>query len=168
MSDTEQKNAVQDAREAELIPAPAAAPAVQPKKPLLSSAKHIIDRTLAPLKGADTAKMIEEFTSEVSLVAEGLSEDQERISRLIDNVAAQQTTFENDVESRLDDVKSDLKANEKRFKELESKLSKVEKLVQEKKIKKVEGWTGFVRALTWLVGVAAVAWIVVTILNKVM
>lgn len=154
--------------EAEIITAPDAPLPANPaaKRPLLSSAKRLIGKTLAPLKGGDTAQMIEDFTAEVSLVTEGLSEDQERISRLIDNVAAQQTTFENDIESQLEQVRDDLKGTEKRFKELEGKLSKVEKLVQEKKIKKVEGWTGFVHALTWLIGIAAGAWIIVTVLNK--
>lgn len=138
----------------------------QKKKPLLSTAKHMIGKTLAPLRTGDTHKLIEEFTSEVALVAEGLSEDQARISHLIDNVAASQTTFENETLEKFGALSDELHTLEKQLKSLQEKQGKLEKAVQEKKLRKTDGWTAFLRQLTWLIGVFAGAWIVVTVLNK--
>ena len=135
------------------------------KKPIISTAKQLIGKTLSPLRGSDTHKLIEEFTSEVSLVAEGLSEDQERLSRLLDNVAASQTTFENDTLEKLEALEKSVKGLSKQVKALEEKL---EKASQEKKERKTDSWARLIRQLTWLVGIAAGAWIIVTLLKAIL
>lgn len=138
------------------------------KKPIISAAKQIIGKTLSPLRGGDTHKLIEEFTSEVSLVAEGLSEDQERLSRLLDNVAASQTTFENDTLEKLEALDKSVKGLSKQIKALEEKQEKLEKAAQEKKERKTDSWTRLIRQLTWLAGIVAGAWIVVTFLKAIL
>ncbi len=145
----------------------------KPKTNIISSAKHFIGTALSPLKSKDSIAQIEEFTSEMTLVAEGLSEDQLRISRLLDNVAAEQTTFEKDTEDHFRLVRDELEEQEKALKgqqdtlkAVNARLDKLDKALADKKLRKVDGWTGLVRALTWLVGIAAGSGIIITLLNK--
>ena len=88
------------------------------KKDILTSAKQFFGTALSPLKGRDNNQLLEEFTNEMTLVAEGLSEDQERISRLLDNVTSQQTLFENDTEDRLRSLEASVQDNAKRLNDL--------------------------------------------------
>ena len=50
-------------------------------KTIVQSAKDFMNGVLSPLKGKDMGQMVETFTSEMTLVAEGLSEDQQRLSQ---------------------------------------------------------------------------------------
>lgn len=138
------------------------------KKDILSQARSFFGTALSPLKGRDVNQLMEEFTSEMTLVAEGLSEDQARLSRLLDNVASQQTIFENDTEMKLRELKSSVEENAGRIENLTGELSRMQKsmAVRNQKTKKADGWTGFLRQATWLVSIAAGAWIIVTLVNK--
>ena len=146
------------------------AEAVQEKqqKTILSSAKQFFGTALSPLKSRDPNQLIEEFTGEMTIVAEGLSEDQARISRLIDNVASQQTLFENDTENRLRELKDAVRQNGDRIASLESDLEKLQTTVnaRNQKTKKADGWTGFIRQATWLVAIAAGAAVIIALINK--
>ena len=52
------------------------------KKPgLMRGARDFIENTWSSLKGKDLNQAVEEFTSEMTLVAEGLSEDQNALRR---------------------------------------------------------------------------------------
>ena len=165
----------QKEKDIEIIVSPGEELKPQQKVPLIASAKRFIGRTLSPFKNSDTNKLVEEFTAEMSLVAEGLSEDQARISRLIDNVAASQSTFENETREKLGELREGDRENEKRLKELDGRLkdldgrlARLEKAAQEKKPDKAGRWTAFVRQLTWLVAIAVGAWIIVTLLEHIL
>ena len=101
----------------------------------------------------------------MTLVAEGLSEDQEKLTRENEKLAAQQTQLEQQMLDGLHDA--DVTADElrKQLNALEKRLDKAEKLIQDKKVKKVEGFTGLLRQATWLAAVIVGGWIIVTIIN---
>ena len=64
------------------------------KKNVMQSAKDFMNGVLHPLKGKDLGQLVEDFTSEMTLVAEGLSEDQQKLFRETDKLSAQQTELE--------------------------------------------------------------------------
>jgi uncharacterized protein YukE len=74
--------------ENELIPEPT------DRKTIVQSAKDFMNGVLSPLKGQDVGQLVENFTAEMTLVAEGLSEDQQRLSQQTDRLSAQQTELE--------------------------------------------------------------------------
>ena len=148
--------------ETDLIPEPTGS------KNIMQSAKDFMNGVLSPLKGKDIGQMVEEFTSEMTLVAEGLSEDQQRLAQDNERLSAQQTELEQRMLDGFHDA--DVTADEmrKEIASLRSRLEKAEKLLQDKKEqkpKKTEGLTAVLRQATWLVAIGAGAWIIVTIIN---
>ena len=148
--------------ETDLIPEPTSS------KNIMQSAKDFMNGVLSPLKGKDMGQMVEEFTSEMTLVAEGLSEDQQRLAQDNERLSAQQTELEQRMLDGFHDA--DVTADEmrKEIASLRSRLEKAERLLQDKKEqkpKKTEGLTAMLRQATWLVAIGAGAWIIVTVIN---
>lgn len=110
-------------------------------------------------------QLIEDFTSEMTLVAEGLSEDQARLSKAQENLSAQQTVSEEALRAGMRECSEALKQENERMDKLEKQFAQLQKQVADKKIKKIDGLTGLLRQATWLAAIAAGAWIVVTILR---
>ena len=147
--------------ETDLIQEPAA------PKNIITSAKDFMNGVLSPLKGKDVGQMVEEFTSEMTLVAEGLSEDQQRLSQQTERLSAQQTELEQRMLDGFHDTDVTAKEMSREIDSLRSRLEKAEKQLQEKKAKKSDGLAAILRQATWLVGIGAGAWIIVTIINAV-
>ena len=141
-------------------------PAVpEEKKDLIHSAKDFVNNIFQPLKGKDLNQAVEEFTSEMTLVIEGLSDDQERTAQQVDQLSARQTILEESLLSRLEETELALSDAQKEMKALQKTLEKAEKAAADKKISKVSGFTGMLRQATWLVGIAVGGWIIVTLIN---
>lgn len=141
-------------------------PAVQEeKKNLKDSARDFVNNIFQPLKGKDLGQTVEEFTAEMTLVAEGLSEDLERLSRQADNMAAQQTILEETLTDEMQAARTDAENAQKEIKALQKRLDKLEKSLADKKISKVAGFTGMLRQATWLCGIVIGGWIVVTLIK---
>lgn len=136
----------------------------QPKT-IVQSAKDFMNGVLSPLKGKDMGQMVETFTSEMTLVAEGLSEDQQRLAQETDRLSAQQTELEQRLLDGLHDADVSVGEMRRDISSLRSRLEKAEKLIQDKKIKRVDGFTAMLRQATWLVAIGAGAWIIVTVIN---
>lgn len=148
--------------ETDLIPESAS------QKNLVQSAKDFMNGVLSPLKGKDMGQLVEDFTSEMTLVAEGLSEDQQKLAQESERLSAQQTELEQRMLDGFHD--SGVTADElrKEISSLRSRMDKAEKMLQEKKErkgKKSDGISGILRQATWLVGIGAGAWIIVTIIQ---
>ena len=135
------------------------------KKPLVQSAKDFMNGVLSPLKGKDVGQLVEEFTAEMTLVAEGLSEDQQKLSEENEKLAAQQTLMEQNLLDQLHDAQVTMDEMRSEITTLRGRLDKAEKSIGEKKIKKVEGFTGLLRQATWLAGILVGGWILVTIIK---
>ena len=147
--------------ENELIPEPA------DRKNIVQSAKDFMNGVLSPLKGKDIGQLVEDFTAEMTLVAEGLSEDQQKLSQQTDRLSAQQTELEQHMLDGFHDA--DVTAGEmrKEIADLRSRLEKAEKQLdkREQKAKKGDGLIGILRQATWLVGIFSAAWIIVTVIQ---
>ncbi len=162
-------------------------PAAPGEKPnLVKATKDFFGNALSTVKGKDLTSLVEEFSSEMTLVAEGLSEDQARLHDLYQNLSAQQTIDRAEAEADVSRVSDTLKETSDRVQKAESTLDSLRKEIdhlqkeidrqqdaftqftkktEEKKNRKTDNLSGLIRQLTWLVGIAGGAWIIVTLLN---
>ncbi len=127
------------------------------------------DGALKMVKGENTNQLIEQFTAEMTLVAEGLCEDQTKLRREVDGLMTQEDQRIQKLQSRIDLLETSLeeerKAHDKDVTELRNRLSPLEKQAAKTPAKDRKKAGTIIRDLTWLVGIAAGAWIIVTILN---
>ena len=137
----------------------------QQKKPTLW------DGALKMVKGENTNQLIEQFTAEMTLVAEGLCEDQTKLRREVDDMTTQEDRRIQKLESRIDLLETSLdeerKAYDKDLTELRGRLSTLEKQAAKQPGKEKRKAGSIIRDLTWLVGIAAAAWVIVTIINAI-
>ena len=136
-----------------------------PKKDLVQSARDFVNGVISPLKGRDTGQLVEEYTAEMTLVVEGLSEDQARLQQETERLSARQTEAEETLARRLRDAESANAALKKELEALKKRLDKTDRLVADRKIKKVEGFTGLLRQATWLAAIVAGAWVITTVIK---
>jgi len=136
-------------------------------KTIVQSAKDFMNGVLSPLKGKDMGQMVEDFTSEMTLVAEGLSEDQQRLAQENERLSAQQTELEQRLMDGLHDADVAMDEMKREIASLKSRLDKAEKQASDKNAKEKDkkGVTAALRQATWLVAIGAGAWIIVTIIN---
>lgn len=148
----------------EKLPAAEEAPGKKPG--LVRGARDFIGNTFASLKGKDMNQAVEEFTSEMTLVVEGLSEDQNALRRDVDGSAAQLTLLEEKLLRQEKDHKSEVKGLRDELSQAQKRLESLEKTVQEaaKKPQKM-GLGQIMRQATWMVGILSISWVVVTLLK---
>ena len=129
------------------------------------------DGALKMVKGENTNQLIEQFTAEMTLVAEGLCEDQTKLRREVDGMMTEEDRRIQKQESRIDLLETSLeeerKAHDRDLTELRSRLSPLEKQAAKPQVKEKKKATSVIRDLTWLVGIAAAAWVIVTIINAI-
>ena len=92
----------------------------------------------------------------------GLSESEERLFLRMDQVLAK----EEENREAMKDMERRLKKTEDRLAKAEERLEKALKTESEKKTHASERWSALLRQATWLVGIACSAWIVITLINK--
>lgn len=157
-------------KENELIPRdqnlPAAEEASGKKPGLVRGARDFIENTFQSLKGKDMNQAVEEFTSEMTLVVEGLSEDQNTLRRDVDSSSAQLTMLEEKVLRQEKDRKADVSDLQEELKQAKKRLDSLEKTLKEAERKPQKMGLGqILRQATWMVGILCVSWIVVTVLK---
>ncbi len=154
----EEKNL--SAPQAEIMPA---APEEPAKKPgLMRGARDFIENTFNSLKGKDLSQAVEEFTSDMTLVIEGLSEDMIALQREEEKLSAQLTILEDDI-SKVDDAqKAEIDALRRELSDMSKRLKVLEK-PGKKEIK--PGITALLKQVTWIVGIFCSAWVIVTLLK---
>ena len=140
------------------------------EKTLTEKPKKLWDGALKMVKGENTTQLIEQFTSEMTLVAEGLCEDQTSLRREVDGMMTQEDRRIQKLESRIELAETSLeeerKNHDKDVTELRGRLSALEKQAAQAPAKEKKKAGTIIRDLTWLVGIAAAAWIIVTVINK--
>ena len=133
--------------------------------------KTLWDGALKMVKGENTNQLIEQFTAEMTLVAEGLCEDQSKLRREVDDMTTQEDRRIQKLESRIDLLETSLdeerKAHDKDVTELRNRLSTLEKQAAKVPVKEKKKAGTIIRDLTWLVGIAAAAWVIVTVINAI-
>lgn len=136
------------------------------------------DQALRAVKGDSTNELVEQFTQEMTLVAEGLCEDQARLRRAVDGLIKQaeqehgRTTREYDDLSKLIDQQG--RDVSKRLDELSRRLEKVEAAQKEAQQKAARGGKLSLRGgdtisrITLLASIVCGTWLLTTILNLLM
>ena len=126
------------------------------------------DGALKMVKGENTNQLIEQFTAEMTLVAEGLCEDQTKLRKEVDGLMTQEDKRIQKLESTINLLETSLEEERKNHDqdvtELRNRVSQLEKQAKVTGKDKKKSRT-IIRDLTWLVGIAAGAWVVVTIIN---
>lgn len=126
------------------------------KGSLIKRSKDLLDTAVSGLKGRDLNVLMDEFTQEMTAVAEGLSEELALARRELAQLSASQTVMEESgAENR--------RELENRLNELEKKLYALEKQ-REKQLKR-GGISMILRQLTVIAAIIAGAWVLVTVLN---
>ena len=127
------------------------------------------DGALKMVKGENTNQLIEQFTAEMTLVAEGLCEDQTKLRREVDGMMTEEDRRIQKQESRIDLLETSLeeerKAHDRDLTELRNRLATLEKQVSKAPAKEKKKAGSIISGLTLLVGIAAAAWVIVTVLN---
>ncbi len=140
-----------------------AAPEETAKKPgLMRGARDFIENTFNSLKGKDLNQAVEEFTGDMTLVIEGMSEDLTALRRDTDKNSAQLTILENDMDAKRDAQQEEIAALRKEIEGLTKRIKTLEK--PDKKAEKPSLST-ILRQVTWIVGIFSSAWVLVTLLK---
>ena len=147
---------------------------MEEEKTLTEKPKKLWDGALKMVKGENTAQLIEQFTSEMTLVAEGLCEDQSKLRREMDSMITEEDKQIQKLQTKVDQLETLLdeerNAHDRDLTELRTRLASLEKKMpkeaSKESLKDRKKAGGIIRDATWLVAIAAGAWIIVTILNK--
>ena len=132
--------------------------------------KKIWDGALKMVRGENTAQLIENFTAEMTLVAEGLCEDQSTLRREVDKMITEEDRRIQALQTQVDAAETSLeeerRAHDRDVTELRNRLAALEKQASQKPSKEKARRGNIIRDLTILVAIAAGAWVIVTMINK--
>ena len=132
--------------------------------------KKIWDGALKMVRGENTAQLIENFTAEMTLVAEGLCEDQSTLRREVNKMMTDEDRRIQSLQTRIDETETSLeeerKAHDQDITEMRNRLAALEKKINSKPSKEKGRKGNIIKDLTILVAIAAAAWVIVTLVNK--
>ena len=98
---------------------------------LMNKPKKLWDGALKMVKGENTSQLIEQFTAEMTLVAEGLCEDQNRLRGEVDRMVTEEDRRIQKMESRLEAAETaaeeQQRENDRIVTELRDRLAALEK-----------------------------------------
>ena len=132
--------------------------------------KKLWNGALRMVRGENTAQLIENFTAEMTLVAEGLCEDQSNLRRDVDKMMTEEDRRIQALQTRADAAESSLeeerRAHDRDLTELRNRIAALEKKANSRETREKPQKRYLVRDLTVLVGIAAGAWVLVTIITR--
>lgn len=128
---------------------------LQPEKKqgIIRRSKDILDTAVSGLKGKDMYTLVDTFTSEMTLVAEGLSEDLRHTQQELALLAADQTI----ISEELPRLEGEIRQLQKRIETLEKR--------QDKQTAKRGTLSGVLRQVTIIAAIIAAAWMVTELLK---
>lgn len=140
------------------------------KKAVTEKPKKIWDGALKMVRGENTSQLIENFTAEMTLVAEGLCEDQSMLRREVDRIVTQEDrriqALQSQIEAAETSLEEERKAHDRDVTELRNRLAVLEKKAENKTTREKSRKGNIIRDLTILVAIASAAWVIVTLVNK--
>lgn len=136
---------------------PPAAPPEEKKAGLVQKSMDFLGNAVNSLKGRDLHQLIEEFTAEMTLVAEGLSDDQTRMKEETAQLSARQTILEENGRALQGDVENTLRDMNKRLQEIERK-------VNNPKAPRATLST-ILKQATWIAAILSAAWVITALLR---
>ena len=130
---------------------------------------NILSGALRMVRGENTAKLIENFTSEMTLVAEGLCEDQSKLRRDIDHMVGEEDRRIQRLESKINMVDSALDeektAHDEALTELRNRLAALEKKSSKEPAKGKKSERNRIRDITWLIGVTGTVVVIIMLVR---
>ncbi len=128
-------------------------PPEEKKTNLVQRSRELLDTAVQGIKGRDLGTLVDEFTSEMTLVAEGLSED---LSRAQQDLAQLNAAHTIDEEGR--------RALEERVNALQRRVDALEKK-QDRQQQKRGTLTSVLRQMTIIAAILAGAWVITALLK---
>ena len=98
---------------------------------IVQATKDFFGNALSTVKGKDLSTLVEDFSSEMTLVAEGLSEDQAKLHELCQSVAAQQTIDREELDQAIGQVSDTMASANERIGVLETAVQKLQKTLEQ-------------------------------------
>ena len=127
------------------------------------------NQALKVVKGDSMNDMVEQFTQEMTLVAEGLCEDQARLRKAVDGlireVDGQRAKSEQDYQELLRQLSDSQKETKSRLDELSRRISALEKPAPKAQKGIFNLGTDVISRVTLLAGIVCGTWLIVTILK---
>lgn len=127
------------------------------------------NQALKAVKGDSATELVEQFTQEMTLVAEGLCEDQARLRKAVDGLIRETDGQRGKAEQDYQELQRQIDMNQKdtqhRLEELSRRLAALEKPVSREKKGKFPLGSDMISRLTLLAGIVCGTWLIVTVLN---
>ena len=127
------------------------------------------NQALKVVKGDSMNDMVEQFTQEMTLVAEGLCEDQARLRKAVDGLIreadGQRAKSEQDYQELLRQLSDSQKDTKSRLDELSRRISVLEKPASKAQKGIFNLGTDVISRVTLLAGIVCGTWLIVTILK---
>lgn len=127
------------------------------------------NQALKVVKGDSTNELVEQFTQEMTLVAEGLCEDQARLRQAVEGLIretdAQRAKQEQDYQELLRQMEEKQKDTKRSLEELSRRISALEKPAAKEKKGLINLGSDVISRLTVLAGIVCGTWLLVTILK---
>lgn len=124
------------------------------------------NQAVKAVKGENAGQLVEEFTAEMTLVAEGLVEDQARLRRTVEELQRSRDREEQAFSSKLEALENDLREQQKetdrKLSELSRRLDAMDKQRSKSKGKIPAAWMD---KLLILAGIVCGSWVLVSIIN---
>ena len=135
-----------------------------------SRPKQLLDSALRVVKGDQTMQLVEQFTSEMTLVAEGLADDQARLHNALDEARKEQERDRQRLESSIEALENSLLENQRetdrRLEAMTKRLDSLEQQLTAKPAKPEKHKSeGILKQATLLVSILCGSWVLVTLLN---
>lgn len=131
----------------------------------ISKPMQLWNSALKAVKGDSTQQLVEQFTSEMTLVAEGLCEDQARLRQSVEELRREDDRHAQRLASEVQAMEATLRENQRendrRLEDMQHRLAAMESKLNSRR-RKERGWLGQV---TLLVSIVCGTWLLVTILN---
>lgn len=135
----------------------------------VSAPRRMLDSALRMVKGDNTTQLMEQFTAEMTLVAEGLCEDQSKLRAEAENLGRELDRRTQRIESEQQAQETALRetqqALERRLDALESRSAALEEQLRARQKPDRPPRQKLLSQLTVLVGIVCGSWVLVTILN---
>lgn len=131
----------------------------------VSRPMQLWNSALKAVKGDSTQQLVEQFTAEMTLVAEGLCEDQARLRQSVEELRREDDRHAQRLASEVQAIDATLRENQRendrRLEDMQRRLAALESKANSR-LRKERSWLSQV---TLLVGIVCGTWLLVTVLN---
>lgn len=124
---------------------------------------RLFNQAVKAVKG-DSAELVEAFTAEMTLVAEGLVEDQARLRREVEALAGERQSFRSELEALESELNEHQKETDRRLEELSRRVEALSKPAKGEKGRGREKFP-WLDKLIILAGIVCGSWVLVTLIN---